>query len=322
VTVFLISVGVSLLEKVEDFRNWLPREAWSEFHKRPPAGLFDAAIAARTATATETDAASRWLTGALSPAGDPAQDPAAAKALRSHAVAVQPDLWPADLSAELDTFAHATRAGQRLGPSDTAILICSDTVAGLLAGVWNAVALVGGDVSRTRYLVDPGQVRTSEVGTVTIARVPGMDAGTEAGFVEAMGWMGALAKGLLDHPRLAGEPLECHLSGGYKAAIPYLIGLVEWIRSAGQGGTVEAFVRHEETTGRPIRLPLRRIPREIVQDELGQGWDQDGSRDGRPPGLLDGYAYHYDETLKKWKLTPYGVGLRAVFGYRQPGLGG
>lgn len=323
-TVFLISVGVSLLENVEDYRRLSLSDpaVRTALRDHSPADLFDAVTAATTATATEADAASHWLTGALTSAGDTAHDPAAAEALRSHAAAARPDLWPASLSAELDTFAHATQAGQRLGPSDTAILICSDTVHGLLSGVWNGVALVGGDVSRVRYVVDPGQIRASEAGTVTIARVPGMDVGTEAGFVEAMGWMGALTRGLLDCPRSGREPLECHLSGGYKAAIPYLIGLAEWIRSAGWDGAVEAFVRHEATTGRPIRLPLRQIPAETVRHELGQGWDKDGCRDGRPPGLLAGYAYDYNETLKKWELTPYGVGLLAVFGYRQPGLGG
>jgi hypothetical protein len=149
-----------------------------------------------------------------------------------------------------------------------------------------------------------------------------MDVGNQAGFVKAMGWMGTLAKGLLDQPHRAGEPLACQLSGGYKAAIPYLIGLAEWIRSAGWDGEVEAFVQHETTTGPPIRLPLRQIPAETVRLELGQGWDQHDRRTGRPPGLLAGYAYAYNEGRRAWELTPFGVGLRAVFGYSQPGLGG
>jgi hypothetical protein len=321
VTVFLISVGVSLLDSVEDQNRHTDPAVRTALRDHPPAELFDAATAATAATA---DDASRWLAGALAPASDPAHDPASASALADHATAAIPRLWPAGFSAELETFARATQAGQRLGTSDTAVLICSDTVEGLLAGVWNAVALVAGDVSRVRYIDDPRQVKTSEVGTVTIARVPGMDVGNQAGFVKAMGWMGTLAKGLLDRPHPVGEPLACQLSGGYKAAIPYLIGLAEWIRSKGWDGEVAAFVQHETTTGHPIRLPLRQIPAESVQKELGEHWDQDGRRARRdpPPGLLAGYAYDYNEGRGEWELTPFGVGLRAVFGYSQPGLGG
>ena len=318
-TVFLVSVGVSLLDTVDDPNTCAEAEVRRALREHPPAELFDQVTGTAGATAMEAD---RWLTGALAQASDPVGDPAAAAALRDYTTKVKPDLWTADFSAELDTFARATQAGQRLGATDTAILICSDTARGLLAGVWNAMALVAGDISRIRYINDPQQVETSGAGTVTIARVPGMDAGDQTGFVKAMGWMGVLAKGLLNRPRLPDEPLACHLSGGYKAAIPYLIGLAEWIRSAGWGGEVGAFVQHETTAGRPIRLPLRQIPADTVQHELGQGWDQDNRRVARPPGVLDGYAYFFNTGRDQWELTSFGVGLRAVFGYSQPGLGG
>lgn len=313
-TVFLVSVGVSLLESAADYRKQTDRKVRDALRHYPPADLF------RAITPATADTASQWLTGALSPVGEPAHSPTNAAALQARATCAESALWPSRMSAELDTFAGGAQAGHRLDRADTAILICSDTAPGLLAGVWNAVALAAGDVSRLRYIVDPRQVETSVAGTVTIARVPGLDVGDQAGFIEAMRWMGSLAKDLLDRPRPRREPLVCHLSGGYKAAIPYLIGLTEWIRSAGWGGPVDAFVQHETTLGQRIRLPLRQIPAETVRSELGAGWDEDGRRKSRPAGMLEGYAYDWNEVRREWELTPFGVGLRAVFGSQQPGL--
>lgn len=319
-TVILISVGVSLLDGAEDWRRHTsPVRAALRDH--PPEGLIT------RSTATSAQAASRWLAGALAPATALGHDPVAAETLRDHARDALVHLWPVDMSAELNTFARAPQPGHRLRASDTAVLLCSDTVRGLLAGAWNAMALTGGDATRVRYVDDPRQVLACETGTATVARVPGLDIGNNTGFVTAMRWLGDLAHGLL-HRSAAGpdpavpEPLACHLSGGYKATIPYLIGLAEWLRSAGWNGTVDALVHHEATAGPPVRLPLRQIPAETVRDELGQGWDDHGQRRTRPPGLLAGYAYDYDPDRDVWALTPYGVGLRAVFGRQQPGLGG
>jgi hypothetical protein len=192
----------------------------------------------------------------------------------------------------------------------------------LRAGLWNAAALVDGDLARIRYAADPQQATPPAVGQVLIVRVPGMDAGTQAGFVQAMRGLGRLAKRLLDraHPP-APEALRCYLSGGYKAAIPYLIGLVEWIWSAGWDGDVEAFVLHE-TTDALIPLPLRRIPRDLAVEALSTGWDTAGAHASHPHPALTGYAYDWDAVHQVWKLTPFGEGMREVFGFADPGLGG
>src|SRR5213079_381353 len=105
----------------------------------------------------------------------------------------------------------------------------------LIGALWNALALTGGDLRRVRYLSqpttalgDPGRVR----GHALMVRVTGMDAGNEPGFRKAMGGLGHLGCHLLGreelgydppHPRVTGvaEEFRVHLSGGFKAAIPY-----------------------------------------------------------------------------------------------------
>jgi hypothetical protein len=165
---------------------------------------------------------------------------------------------------------------------------------------------------------------------VVMARVPGMDAGDEGGFRRAMGGLGTLARDVLRSGELAkGEPFRFYLSGGFKAAIPYLIGLAEGLRSLGQQPgvmsaphPVTAFVLHE-TAGKgepPIRLPLRRLIATQVEQELSR-FDVSGVRDGVPsPALLDGYAYEVEG--KQCTLTAFGEGLRALFGVGPEGSGG
>lgn len=349
-TVHLISVGLQVIERLRD-----PREVL----KNAERDLRDAVRKARGHELLDDipehgrDRASAWLKGALAPTGSADRDDGSADRFAAAVAGARASEWPPGLSAELDTFARMADLRYPIPPDseDITLLISSDTRDGLLAAAWNAAALAGGDLDRVRYLSAPDNVTSlgNLRGRVVIARVPGMDAGDERGFREAMGGLGALAAELFRSAGLTKtEPFRFYLSGGYKASIPYLIGMAEAIRSVDQkrldefhaGGAmpkdgspypVEAFVLHESAnrTAPPIRLPLRRLYAEVVREELSGFGAADFVRreKGIPePGMLLGYAYEIQgsraASRAKCELTAFGAGLREFFGVPSEGYGG
>ncbi len=328
-TVHLISVGLSVRDPLRDPYEKLKDLDLAELidiHK--PFELLPEDM--------DRDEASDWLAGALAPPGEPGHDAAEAGRLRELVAAVRPGKWPRTISAELETFDRVDGTDFPLSPRDIAILICSDTSPGLLAGVWNALALAAsgteGELTRVRYLPEPAAPLPNVRGCAVLARVPGMDASSSEGFRQAMGGLGLLARHLFESGQLGkAEEFRFYLSGGYKAAIPYLIGLAEAVRSVDskclrelcpEGPVpdewpypVEAFVLHEKA--RPgesaIRLPLRMLVAPAIRSELA-GFGADGILRGelRRDDLL-GYAYE-PEGAGRYKLTAFGAGLRALFG--------
>jgi hypothetical protein len=316
VTVHLISVGRSMLAALTDPESKVKDR--DECDAIRAAGL--AGLLPDTASPSESD---EWMRGVF---GSGRQ----ADAVRAALAAVDVTRWPPEISAEVNTFARVDPGEIPLRGTDRAVLICSDTPRGLLAGLWNAAVLTGGDLGLVRYLSSPG----SRIGgRVMIVRVPELNARSDAGFGRAMGGLGVLARNLLQHGKLEpGEEFRFYLSGGYKAAIPYLIGLAEAVRSVDQerlrqlgvpglmladadAYPVRAFVLHEDATpGTPaIELPLRRLVADSVREELA-GFDSSLISRKRPEyGLLEGYAYEKDGRTG-YKLTAFGVGLRELHG--------
>jgi hypothetical protein len=340
-TVHLISVGLSVRDALAKPRGKLGDKK----------GLVDAILAERPNELLacfgirdeHRDEASDWLAAALAAPDEPGRDPAKATRLAEVAATIGPELWPDEFSAEIETFARVQRAGHLLSPDDVAVLICSDTPRGLLAGAWNALALTGAALARIRYLPEPDTSLGAVRGRALLVRVPGMDAGDEPGFRRAMGGLGRLARHLFESGCLnKDEPFRFYLSGGFKAAIPYLIGMAEAVRSVDRTclrdlgaeklmpdngpWRVDAYVLHE-TAGRDtpaIRLPLRLLDADAVRYEL-TGFDAHRRRPGKPsPALLNGYAY---EAIGRpgqevYGLTAFGEGLRELFGVRYEGYGG
>jgi hypothetical protein len=318
-TVHIISIGLSVLEVLAHPRT--PRNQpklggdadliTDIAESRPHQLLKDAGLE------SSTDACA-WLAGALAPTGDPASNPAAAAALIGARTQARPQLWPSGISAELSTFAQTLGVGQaRLGATDTAVLVVSDTLDGMLAATWNALALAGGNLNRIHLLSDPErfQQMPGPAGRVLLARIPGMDTGTQTGFHVAMRGLGLLGRALYHH---SDRDFEFHLSGGFKASIPYLIGMAEGLRSLAEVRQVQAWVLHEplQGTARPIKIPLRRAVPEDVLYELA-GFDSSRRRTDIPDeNLLEGYAYDTREDGQH--LTPFGSGLLALFGDRVP----
>lgn len=319
-TVHFISVGVSLLDSLEAARERQELKGHAQLvrairDRRPQHLLADQLIA----TAEE---ASDWLARALTsaPAPFPADGPAGL--LLETCAAVHPGLWAAGLSAELDTFARAPGSSYPLHENDIAVLISSNTAVGLLAGLWNAAALVGGDLGRVCYLAEPGDPLTPSRGRAVLLRIPGLDTGDDSGFAEAMTGLGRFGRNLRDGKGISpDEPFRFYLSGGFKAAIPYLIGLAEGLRSLDERRDVSAWVLHDATRSAAIRLPLRRLVMGTVQSQL-EGFGPDGTRRDPPgsPAVLEGYAYEKEQGGKVWRLTPFGRCLIALFGPGAEGL--
>jgi len=325
VTVHLISVGLSLRDAFLDpYSNVGDDDLAGEIDRQKPFELLAQDI--------DRDAASDWLARALPAPGEPPRDTADAGRLRELSAAVLPDRWPRTISAETATFDRVDGTDFPLSRRDIAILICSDTALGLLAGVWNAAALTDKELTRVRYLPEPGSLRAAVRGCAVLARIQGMDAGSPEGFAEAMAGLGLVARHLFKYGKLEkAEEFRFYLSGGFKAAIPYLIGLAEAVRSVDhdclremrpEGPVpdtwpypVEAYVLHD--TARPgtsaIRLPLRVLVAAAVRRELAV-FGADGTFRGElERDRLLGYAYQLDGT-GCYKLTAFGAGLRALFG--------
>ncbi|MGH3942471.1 MAG: hypothetical protein ACRDTG_28380 [Pseudonocardiaceae bacterium] len=307
-TIHLISVGLSLTQTLSG--RLADRKLATNVARERPWEILG----------TDRVLASDWLAGALAPEDSGERDPARYRRLAEMADHIQPRLWPARFSAELDTFARVPEAKLPLDGADVAVLMSSDTADGLAAGLWNAAALVHGDLSRVSYLADPAAPIGPARGQAVLVRVPGLDAGDERGFCDAMRGLGSLGHFLRFAVAQDREEFRCYLSGGFKAAIPYLIGLAEGLRSLPDTGSVEAIVLHENTERAPIRLPLRRIPYELMADELS-GFGVDGVRRYEPQfSVLEGYAYEKRDAT--WRLTPFGEGLRALFTGPPEVLGG
>jgi hypothetical protein len=351
-TVHVISVGVSVLNVLQDQDKLREKLAGKDeliaaIGRAEPWDLLSRELGV---SEPGRDQASQWLSGALG-GGNSGQ----AERFREIAEQVRPREWPLDISAERETFAVvAQKRAFSLESGDVAIFICSDTPPGLLAGAWNALALTGGDPGRVRYIADPASLSGDMHGKAVLVRINGMDAGNSKGFAAAMSGLGILGRQLFAHGELKhAEPFRFYLSGGFKAAIPYLIGLAEGVMSVDKACLSElgvanlmpdagpypvtAWVLHESAHQQPgqrsalpppIRLPLRRLDASWVRRELTRFAGEPPVRRGMPrSALLEGYAYEMtrrarNEDDHEYTLTAFGAGLRELFGVAKEAYGG
>lgn len=238
------------------------------------------------------------------------------------------------VSAELDTIRHAAmeissakRKEEFLpGKNDAVFLIATDTNKGIAAALWNAIALAGGDIKRIRYfptLEEDTFLDKSVIGCVNIIRFPGLDAvNSDQAFREPMKLMGRLGRLIIAPSRsMRGkklkrliakddEEIRFYLSGGYKATIPYLIALAEWVRGLDENAS--AWIKHEKSI-KAFRLPLRRFDGSKVRHELKVF--QNGSKvkyEYLDENHLEGYAYEVKEGVAE--LTAFGQGMCELFG--------
>ncbi|WP_431887563.1 hypothetical protein [Nocardiopsis alba] len=229
---------------------------------------------------------------------------------------IEPARWPAEASAELSSLAAHNLPSKHVAvpDRDTAILITSDTGKGLRASLFNAVALAGGDLNRVRYLHEPSEEQiVRERGNIVIARLPHLDVGGEKEFTESMRDLGRIGRGVDRLLEPENDVARFHLSGGFKAAMPFLLGLGEALRGLRGPVKVRAFALHELAPGlRSIELPLRSLPPKPVNDQL-KPFEGSGIVGEPPQGApLRGFAYDRVENGRTWRLTPFGEALREL----------
>lgn len=234
------------------------------------------------------------------------------------------------VSAELDTLRQAAieissaKKKEEFLPSrkDTVFLLATDTDKGIAAAWWNAIALANGDIRRIRYLSDldeNARLDKTAIGCIHILRIPGLDAfSSDQAFREPMKIMGRLGRLLVAPPESMlekvkriiqpREEIRFYLSGGYKATIPYLVALAEWVRSLGED--VSAWIMHE-TSRKPFQLPLRRLEVRQVRHEL-KPFYKDGKTKNLETNFFEGYAYEIRG--KEYRLTAFGQGMCELFG--------
>ncbi|GAB3105813.1 hypothetical protein GCM10027160_00550 [Streptomyces calidiresistens] len=269
-----------------------------------------------TAGAVDGQAAGALLSACTGPGPSDLRDRLTAMIPR-----IAPESWPETASAELTSLAR-TPDGRRLLPSsDMAVLLSTDTAEGLTAALWNAIALTGGDLDRIVYLDTPEQRPMTARGNAVVVRVPGLDARDQRSFSRAMQGLGTLGRHLHRGTIAPDEECRFHLSGGYKATVPFLLGLAEGIRSLPGAGPVTAYAVHETTSGDPIRLPLRRIPRSLIDPLIEVFAHRPVSWRAPMEDELEGYAYDREtEDPPRWRLNPFGAGLLALYGPPAEGM--
>lgn len=233
--------------------------------------------------------------------------------------------WSRDAFAESSTLAVQT-GDSRVRGEDLVVLLATDTVDGLLSAFWVSARLLGiRDVHGFDALDfrddlpadDVDDLACSARGRVLVIRLPGLRMTDRAGPSRAMRALG-LAGRLVLRSLAPREDLVVHLSGGFKATLPFLLGTAEGLHSLLSGedpDRVRAFVVHQDAPGQAVRVPLRRLHLDHVRDELGC-FDTGYATSEPPHRALAGYAYDVGrkDGRRRWYLTPYGDGLRALVG--------
>jgi hypothetical protein len=254
--------------------------------------------------------------------GDAGTRQAALRVIRDAEVST----WSHDAFAESTAFTLRTRQPY-LTHDDLVVLLATDTVDGLLSAFWVTARLLGvsgvDGFDALDFLDDLPAERVDDLarrarGQVLVVRLRGlrMAEGT-AGPSEAMRALG-LAGRLVLRSLASDENVVVHLSGGYKVTLPFLLGTAEGLHSmlsTDDADRVCAFIVHEDALGRDVRVPLRRLDLDHARKELGC-FDTGYSSSEPPHGALAGYAYEVGRQggRHRWRLTPYGQGLRTLVG--------
>lgn len=143
-------------------------------------------------------------------------------------------------------------------------------------------------------------------------RIPGLLPDSTGRFSEAMAHVAAAMVWAARLHRSHGEELTIHLSGGYKATIPYLVALAEYVQAAWP--PVRAWCLHEgdaddNPAPQPVAIGLRRVGLRADLDCLEQ------ARTGKLPGNDRLLGFAYTDVGGRAALTPIGYALNSVFLY-------
>ncbi|MFW6638516.1 hypothetical protein ACOALZ_00580 [Nocardiopsis algeriensis] len=314
-TIHVVSVGVSLidfLETADQERGGRSVPGGEEAQKRWRSDKLGLAGSIH-------DTADRITRAFGLDSGNHAHDGDALVTYREIAKDIQVRKWSRvpGLSAELDTVRAYDPA--MVTDDDLTVLLASHTDDGRACAIWTAIALAGGNVERVLYLHDIGphtRLVRPERGQVLVVCVNGLDARQSSQFAQAMEAVGYLAR-LIRGARELGidpllrnrkEPVLFHLSGGYRATVPYLIAAAEWLRSLECRVQAHVLPKGAENT---LSIPLRRLDPEAVRRELHAFGSRSETSPAPEVGYLEGYAY--ESQGRGARLTEFGHGMRTLF---------
>ena len=112
-------------------------------------------------------------------------------------------------------------------------------------------------------------------------------------------------------------PVAVHLSGGYKAAVPFLIAMAEGLRALQPDVTALCLFEGQTVGGEvidPIPIPLRKLDQKALQAVATALPNATARCEQDPASSLSGYTHTLDtqEPELTWMLTPFGQGLVAM----------
>jgi hypothetical protein len=203
------------------------------------------------------------------------------------------------------------------------LLLASDTAEGLRTATLVAHGLAG--TTPVRYVDDPRAtafrrdlIRPSEV---VLCRIPGLDFADEHGLGaatwDALGAVGNVVAASALNPALADRwRVVLHLSGGYKALIPYLLVMAEAVNSVfhdpERGGrqppVIHAMMLQEFSEGRRLAVPVRSFQNALYAELVTLARHaREGTLASVTSGSLLGLCLDRDK-----RLTPMGRIMVAV----------
>lgn len=182
------------------------------------------------------------------------------------------------------------------------VLIATDTDAGLRAGAFVAAGFASD--ADVYYVDDPEpefRSRVIEPGQAYLCRTPGLDLANPEKITEGT-WraLGHIGHAIAETARRASRGrwrVVLHLSGGYKAMMPYLLILAEGINSVfkapdrtikGRKPALKAFVLHESADEHRVDCPVRALEGKLFANllELKEAYDASVLNELRSSGLL------------------------------------
>jgi hypothetical protein len=197
------------------------------------------------------------------------------------------------------------------------VLLASDTAEGVLAALLNAARLRDQVVYHPMPQLDSAAAGHSVLDQgneepLHILRIPGLLPNSTDRFSEAMAHVAAAMVWAARLHRNAGEELAIHLAGGYKATIPYLVALAEYVRAAWP--PVRAWCLHQgdaddNPAPQPVAIGLRRVD---LGADLGCLKE---AQVGRLPDDERLLGFAYTDNGGRAALTPIGKALDAMGPY-------
>jgi CRISPR-associated protein (Cas_APE2256) len=245
-----------------------------------------------------------------------------------------PDRWTASFRDEVGPYLDAIRGCQepvklsaevaclhRHAPQPTAgdqlVLLASDTADGVLAALLNAARLRHRVVYHPEPLLDSTAAGRPVLDEGTeeplhILRIPGLLPDSTERFSEAMAHVAKAMVWAAHLHRRKNEELMIHLAGGYKATIPYLVALAEYVLAAWP--PVRAWCLHEgdaddNPAPQPVVVGLRRVS---LGDDLGCLKE---AQAGRLPDDERLHDFAYTDDGGRAALTPIGHALACMVPY-------